>query len=112
MVPRASAYRWSSHNGNSGRIENKLLTRHPEYLALSRDEALRQVAYQQLFDEGDTPAFLAAIREAANGGFPLVGERLKSQVAAMGRQVKPRKPGPPPAQTEQSLDLLSRELGL
>jgi putative transposase len=110
MVACAAAYRWSSHNGNSGRMDNKLLTPHAEYLALSRDEASRQSAYRQLFDQGDDPAFLAAIREATNGGFPLVGEKLKAQITASGRRVEPKKPGPAP-RTAQQEDLLSGELG-
>ena len=111
MVPSASAYRWSSHNGNAGRVHNKLLSHHPEFLALSRDEGSRHAAYQQLFDEGDEPGFLAAIREATNGGFPLLGEALKAQVAATGRRLEPRKPGPPRARPDVNLDLLSGELG-
>ena len=90
MVPSAPAYRWSSHHGNSGRVENKLLSPHAEYAALSH------AAYVALFDTGDDPGFLAAIRESTNGGFPLLGEEMKSRVAAMGRQLEPRKPGPPP----------------
>jgi putative transposase len=105
MVSSAGAYRWSSHNGNAGLGENKLLSPHPEYLALSHD------AYQGLFTKGDDPAFLAVIREATNGGFPLLGEQLKAQIAATGRRLEPRKPGPPPAQGSLDLDLLSGELG-
>ena len=111
MVSSASAYRWSSHNGNTGRIENKLLSHHPEYLALALDDGWRHAAYQQLFDQSDEPSFLAAIRGATNGGFPLLGERLKAQVVATGRAVEPRKPGPPPARTETGLDILSGGLG-
>jgi len=110
MVACAGAYRWSSHNGNSGRIDNKLLTRHAEYLALSHEAPSRLSAYRQLFDHGDDPAFLAAIRKATNGGFPLVGEKLKAQIAAAGRQVDPKKPGPAPRDARQA-DLLTAELG-
>ena len=94
MVPSASAYRWSSHNGNSGRAKDSLLSPHPEYRALAQDDARRPVVYSRLFDANEEPGFLAAIRGATNGGFPLVGEELKAQVAAMGRQVAPGKPGP------------------
>jgi putative transposase len=111
MVPSASAYRWSSHHGNTGRTDNNLLSPHAEYLALSNDEVLRRSAYQQLCGQGDDPAFLTAIREATSGGFPLLGEKLKAQVAAMGRQLEPRKPGPLPARPDSNRDLLSGELG-
>jgi len=110
MVPSAAAYRWSSHNGNSGRLDNKLLTRHAEYLALSHDEASRQSAYRQLFDQVDDAAFLAAIRDATNGGFPLVGETLKARIKASGRRTEPRKPGPAPGSAQQE-DALSGGLG-
>ena len=52
-----------------------------------------------------------SISESTNGGFPLLGEEMKSRVAAMGRQLEPRKPGPHP-RAAQSLDTLSRESGL
>ena len=110
MVPTASAYRWSSHNGNSGQTGNRLLSPHAEYLALSQDDARRHTAYTALFDSSDDAGFLGAIRDATNGGFPLLSEKMKAQVAAMGRQLEPRKPGPAPA--GPSLDAWSRELGL
>jgi putative transposase len=110
MVPSAAAYRWSSHNGNAGRMDNTLLTRHVEYVALSNEEPSRQSAYRQLFDHADDPAFLAAIRDATNGGFPLVGEKLKVEIAATGRAVEPKKPGPAPKHASQE-DLFSGELG-
>ena len=110
MAASAAAYRWSSHNGNAGRMENKLLSPHPEYLALSETEGARLLAYRQLFNQSDDPIFLKAIREATNSGFPLVGERLKAQLAAEGQCVEPSKPGPPP-HPEENLDRLSAELG-
>jgi putative transposase len=110
MVAAPSAYRWSSHNGNVGAIDNQLLSHHAEYVALSHDEGLRRATYRQLFDEEDEARFLKTIREATNGGFPLLGERLKAQLAAAGRQLEPRKPGPTPKQDQPSLDLLSSEL--
>ena len=109
MVASAGVYRWSSHDGNAGGVDNKLLTAHAEYLALSHAAQSRHAAYRQLFDRGDEPAFLAAIREATNGGFPLVGEQLKAQIKASGRTVEARKPGPAPRSVQA--ELLSGELG-
>jgi REP-associated tyrosine transposase len=110
MVTSAGAYRWSSHNGNSGRVENPLLTAHAEYLALSPHEPARRSAYRRLFDRADDPPFLDAIREATQGGFPLVGEKLKARIAASGRPVEARKPGPAP-RVAPPADRLSGELG-
>jgi putative transposase len=110
MVAAASDYRWSSHRGNAGMMENPLLTRHCEYLALSRDEDSRHAAYRQLFDHADDPRFLDTIRDSTNGGFPLLGERLKAQLVASGQRLEPRKPGPAPRCVEPSGDLFSREL--
>ena len=85
MVASADRYLWSSHNGNSGRVPNKLLTPHVEYLALSERDDARLAAYRGLFDQADDPAFpalLTAIREATYGGLPLVGKELRAKLVA------------------------------
>jgi putative transposase len=110
MATCAAAYRWSSHGANAGYAGEELLSPHREYLALSQDETSRRNAYRQLFGQGDEAVFLAKIREATNGGFPMVGETLGSQVAAMGRHLARKKSGPAPAQS--SPDPLSTDLGL
>lgn len=111
MVTSASAYRWSSHCGNAGTTDNKLLSAHSEYLALSNNEQHRRTAYCGLFEGGDDPAFLKEIREATNGGLPLVGEKLKAQLASQGHRLEARKPGPARREHALALDLLSGELG-
>jgi len=110
MVSSPSAYRWSSHNGNVGTMQNSLLTSHCEYAALSDDKDGRHAAYRGLFDHEDDPRFLKAIREATNNGFPLLGEKLKAQLVATGRRLEPRKPGPASKRAEANSDLLSGEL--
>jgi putative transposase len=110
MVASPSAYRWSSHNANSGSVRSTLLSTHCEYRALSEDEGRRHAAYRGLFDQGDDPQFLKAIREATNGGFPMLGEKLKAQLVAAGRQLEPRKPGPAPKDTQHDRDFFSGEL--
>jgi putative transposase len=112
LATSAADYRWSSHGANAGYVDDRSLSPHPEYLALSHDRTSRQAVYRQLFEEGEEPAFVSALREATNGGFPMIGERLKSQVTAMGRQLTPRKPGPAPAPAEACADPLSGDLGL
>src|SRR4051812_37966424 len=51
IVASASAYRWSSHNGNAGRVVNPLLTPHPTYVALGDDLDARHRQYRDLFGE-------------------------------------------------------------
>jgi putative transposase len=46
MVASPCEYPWSSHAGNCGRVESKLLTPSPEYLALGTDEQSRFAAYE------------------------------------------------------------------
>ena len=110
MVGLPSAYRWSSHNGNVGAMKNELLTAHCEYVALSQDDESRRAAYRRLFHQGDDASFVQRIREATNGGFPLVCERLRDELAAAGQRLEPRKPGPAPKEPPLGVDLLSGEL--
>ena len=113
MVASADNYHWSSHHGNAGAAVNRLLTPHPEYLALGLDHASRHAAYQGLFAAGDDPAFLAAIRDATNGGFALVGDDLKARLPAELQQRLERKPpGPPPRPHAQSDHVAQIELEL
>jgi len=114
MVASASDYPWSSHNGNAGRAANRLLTPHPEYLALAIEEAARYRAYEELFAVGDDPAFLAAIRDATNGGFALIGEKLKAALPPHVRRRLERKPSGPPGKSAENdrYQELQIELGL
>lgn len=112
MVAAPAAYAWSSHGGNIGLVDNKLLTSHVEYLALASEPASRHASYRELFDVADDAALLKAIRDATHGGYPLVGEALKSQLAKrVERPLERRKPGPQPAATAGQ-DTITRDLGL
>jgi putative transposase len=111
IAASAPAYRWSSHAGNTGAVHNKMLSPHAEYLALSDNEASRHAAYRQLFEQGDELAFLTAVRDATNGGYALIGDQLKSQLAANGeRRIERGKPGRPADPVD--MDPTSGELGL
>jgi len=112
MVSAPADYRWSSHLGNSGQLVNQLLTPHPEYAALGTDAPVRHASYRGLFAGNDDPGFLAAVRDATNGGFPLVDDAMKARMrAATGRHLERRKPGPAATDTPD-LDRVSGELGL
>jgi putative transposase len=94
MVPAPDRYRWSSYRGNVGEVENKVLTPHIEYLALSDDPDRRRAAYRQFFEAEGDATFVEAVRNATNGGYPLVGERLKSMLSiTSSRRLEPGKPG-------------------
>lgn len=111
MVDHVASYKWSSHSGNAGFMEDTLLTPHTEYLALAKDPRQRQVAYRQLFVEADDAELLTELREATNGGYPLVGERMKAQLCVTAnRPLERRKPGPAPAQSSLATDNRSLDL--
>ncbi|HYL24158.1 MAG TPA: hypothetical protein VEV21_07175, partial [Burkholderiales bacterium] len=76
--------------------EDPLLTPHPEYLALGLNDASRQRAYEQLVGTADDDGFLRSVREATDGGFPLVGEDLKTRLEQAGVRLEPSKRGPRP----------------
>lgn len=112
MVASAADYPWSSHAGNSGQALNTLLAPHPEYLALGLDVPSRHAAYRALLDGSDEPAFVAAVRDATNGGFALVGEALKTRLAAATHHRLVRKsPGRRSQRRSDEADI-SAELGL
>ena len=113
MVPAASDYSWSSYAGNAGYVHNPLLSPHAEYVALGAELQPRLAAYRELVAQPDDPAFLAAVRDATNGGFALVGESLRSklprEVLARLDRKPPGRPAPtPPADQPELLG----ELGL
>jgi putative transposase len=95
MVASPAVFRWSSYQGNAGSAFNRLLTPHIEYLALGNEQSTRWSAYQQMLDVADDPDFLAAIRDATNGGLALVDKALKVKLETeTGRCLEHKKPGP------------------
>lgn len=94
MVGAACAYPWSSYGSNAGLLENNLLTPHAEYLALGEDKQARQDAYRSLFDRAPNAEVVAALREATEGGYAVIGDELKCRLIAQGHRVEPSKPGP------------------
>src|SRR5207237_6375245 len=117
MVPLPSDYRWSSHHANSGRVPSTMLVAHAEYAALALDQSARYGAYQGLFESEEDAAFLAAIRDATDGGYALISDDMKAKLAACGRRLERGKPGrraAPNADDEQALAMvqLTGELGL
>jgi hypothetical protein len=84
---------WSSYAGNGGGIwVDPLLTSHSDYLALAADPEARRAAYRGLFGEAIEPSLLRSIRDATNGGYPLVSDAFKS--GALAYRTERGKPGP------------------
>lgn len=112
MVERPSEYRWSSHQGNAGASDNKLLAPHAEYAALAEEPAARPAAYLRMFEQPRDLDLVRAIPAATYGGYPLVGAELKSKLCAAGCRVERGKAGRPTQESAEDLDQLSLELGL
>lgn len=93
MVAAPAAHPWSSYAGNAALRADPLLTPHPEYLALGLNETSRRRAYQELLGVADDERFLKSVREATDGGLPLVGDALKRRLAQAGARLEPGKPG-------------------
>jgi putative transposase len=95
MAARVEGYPWSSYPGNSGMRRDPLLKPHAEYLALGNDGTARFSPYQALFDRALEPSMLHSIRQAAQGGYPLVSESFRSAaLEPAGLRTERGKPGP------------------
>jgi putative transposase len=95
MVGRAAAYLWSSYAINTGSRADTMISPHAEFAALAAATERRSVAYQGLFEDRMDEPLLEAIRDATNGGYPLVSDAFKTTVLApRGWKTAPAKPGP------------------
>jgi len=114
MTSKPIEYIWSSHAGNVGQLDNRLLTPHGEYVALAADKDARHAAYRGLFMQPDDPGFLSGVRDATNGGFALVGEELRSRLPIdVQQRLRRKRPGPPPhVVTSERKSDIQEELGL
>ena len=112
MVDHPSNYLWSSYAVNSGTRADPMISGHAEYLALATDARLRGAAYRGLFDQRREPGLQKAIRDAANGGYPLASEAFKRNVLAPnGFRTEPGQAGRP-AKSPQAIYGLESEIGL
>ena len=95
LAENPAAYPWSSYAANSGARHEPWLAPHGEYKALGANADDRHAAYRALLAEELAPDSLEAIREATNGGYPLVSETFKSSaIASLGWRTAREKPGP------------------
>ena len=98
IVDKPVAYPWSSHAANSGAQDDASLSPHAEFDALALNRERRFAAYRALFADKMDESLLMAIRDATNGGYPLVSDAFKTNVIApLGWKTGPEKPGPRPS---------------
>jgi putative transposase len=95
MVASARDYEWSSYAVNTGAGRDPTLIEHAEYIALAHNELSRRSAYSAFVQTPDEPHFVATMRDALAGGYPLAGDRLKARLEADGARLQRAKPGPP-----------------
>ena len=96
MVAHPGEYPWSSYRVNTVGEASRLITPHPHYETLGTDEATRQTAYRQLFQEMLGADLLNENRRASNGNFVMDNARFAAEiVAALNRRVIPGKPRRP-----------------
>jgi len=96
MVDDPVHYRWSSYRANGMGQADALLTAHPVYAALGRDDALRLSAYRALFRPELENEAIGDIRMALNQGQPLGNSRFIDSIErATGQRREPRPRGRP-----------------
>lgn len=89
LVARPEDYPWSSYRCNGlGQPElvSGWLRPHEEYQRLGANDAARQSAYRQLFQETISDDDLRVIRESTHKGWALGGARFKEEVEALGQR--------------------------
>jgi putative transposase len=80
MVTTASDYRWSSYHFNALGQTEALISAHPLYLALGKDEQERNQSYRCLFQIHMADNITKEIRAAWQTGTPLANTRFKDQI--------------------------------
>ena len=96
MVADPAEYRWSSYRCNALGRTDKLITPHPQYLALGADAGLRQSAYRALFKQALGDDELARIREHVQQQKALGSSRFQAEIEALlARKVAVRPRGRP-----------------
>ena len=111
IVEHPAEYAWSSYRSNAQDEMSGLLTPHPLYMALGKQESVRKTAYRELFRYQLDVGLVDQIRSATNGNYALGSDHFKKQVeAVLQRRVTPGKSGRPRNNhAMESLDLFRDE---
>jgi len=80
MVAGPGDYPWSAYRANALGEADELVTSHPLYLALGRDEKQRQAGYRALFRSRVDDSEMAAIREATNKAWVLGNDQFRARI--------------------------------
>lgn len=80
MVEAPNDYPWSSHGANAMGQPDRLLTPHPQYLALGCDAAARQAAYRAWVDDAVSPEELEVIRLRLQRQHALGTDRFRAMI--------------------------------
>lgn len=102
MVTDPAHYRWSSYRANGLGQSDPLLTPHPVYMALGREESERIEAYRALFEPQLDVKAISDIRMALNQGQPLGDSRFLASIERMTGQKREAKPRGRPRKAVQN----------
>lgn len=96
MVEHPVDYPHSSYGANAQGAPDALVTPHPLYRRLGRDEQACQAAYRQLFRARLSKADLEALRQSTHKGWALGNDRFRARIEALsGRRAAPLPKGRP-----------------
>ena len=116
MVTDPAHYRWSSYRHNGLGQGDALLTPHPLYRTLAKDDDERRAAYRALFRPQLDEEAIDDIRLALNQSQPLGGSRFHARIAELTgepREARPRgRPRKPAGAGEGGFAGLQQDLNL
>lgn len=96
MVEHPRQHLWSSYRANAEGSESHLVTPHDVYLRLGQENAERQAAYRDLFQDELPSEHLEFIRRATNGNYAVGDAAFKKRAAdVLAQYVEPQLPGRP-----------------
>ncbi len=96
MVNEPADYYWSSYQCNALGKKSELLTPHPIYIRLGKNEQERQSSYRGLFTHQIEGKLLEDIRQATHKGLALGNDHFFADIEALtGRRVIEGKRGRP-----------------
>lgn len=94
LVEHPAEYPWSSYMHNALGKKIRLITPHPLYLSLGKNNDERRFRYTALFDQHIPPFTLQEIRNAANKAWVLGGGEFKQDIERqLGYGLPPRPRG-------------------
>jgi putative transposase len=88
IVTNPALYRWSSHRCNAHSSPDPIITPHPVFASLGKDEFTRACAYRDLFSEGLQERDVAHLRDATNYNYTFgSADFAEAMGQKLGRQV-------------------------